>query len=835
MLRILPRPARLLGCVLAGLAAATSPGAEASSELGRPILQTFPPGLHLRHAISQTFTQDDAGWIYFANGADLLAFDGRRWIHRPLPDESAGVRQFARAPDGTIYAAGAGVIGFLRGTGAAVDFVSLREHLPADARDIDELRHVAAAGDAVVFADAAKLLVWREGRFTVLPLPAPPGRPGARLHVVDGRLLVSALGRPLQRLEEDRLVPVADDPRLREEPLVTVVTGAAPGDLLALTATRGFLALAADGTVTTPASPLHRWLAGERVFRARRLDDGSWAVALAAASGNRGLLFRPDGTLASRLGQEAGLYSEQVRDFLPDREGGLWVSLDAGAARLEWPSPATRFDAVNGLGHGAVLAVIRHEGAIHAATEEGIFRLQPADAGGGARFVPVDDPATDLRQRLAEAGASAGDAAVRTWPGELPVSVRAALGEPRCGFEEQGPGGRVRWLGGTAGLLRVELGRAFAAVAPLLVQLAAEGVAPDAELAPEHEPLTFRFLAIRQQSGNPVTYRTRVLGQQDAWSGWGEARERFIARLPAGNYVFEVQARDAAGTLSAPARLAFRVSAPWWAGPWAVAAAVAAGGAAFFGALHWRTRALRRRAAQLERIVQERTEEIAAKNRELTRLHRLEFDEKVAARLAEEKARLEVLRYQLNPHFLFNTLASISAALPAGGSTARAMLDRLAEFCRLTLRGDDDREWTTLGEEMRLLRAYLEIEQSRWGDLLDVEIDCAPELAESPLPHFLILPLVENALKYGRATSPDRVGLKLSVRRRADGTFEIGVANTGSWVDSGTGVRPVSLGIGLENLRERLARHYPRAHRLDIAAADGWVTVTLQLAAAPAR
>src|SRR5207248_7776476 len=102
---------------------------------------------------------------------------------------------------------------------------------------------------------------------------------------------------------------------------------------------------------------------------------------------------------------------------------------------------------------------------------------------------------------------------------------------------------------------------------------------------------------------------------------------------------------------------------------------------------------------------------------------------------AEEKARLEVLRYQLNPHFLFNTLASISASLPSGRSTARTMVERLAEFCRLTLHRPDDRELTTLGEEMRLLRAYLEIEQSRWGDLLDVTIACDPALDAERLPH----------------------------------------------------------------------------------------------------
>jgi LytS/YehU family sensor histidine kinase len=242
------------------------------------------------------------------------------------------------------------------------------------------------------------------------------------------------------------------------------------------------------------------------------------------------------------------------------------------------------------------------------------------------------------------------------------------------------------------------------------------------------------------------------------------------------------------------------------------------------------TQALRQRAEELETTVVARTAELAEKNRELTRLNRLESEEKIAARLAEEKARLEVLRYQLNPHFLFNTLASISGSLPAGASAARGMVERLAHFCRLTLHRGNDDEWTTLGEEMTLLRAYLAIEQSRWGELLDVEIAGVEALAGERLPHFLLLPLVENALKYGCATSAERVGVRLAASRAVEGELCIEVANTGEWVEpreSGRGVP--SLGIGLENVRERLRRYYPHAHRLDVVPGDGWVRLRLHL------
>jgi len=156
-------------------------------------------------------------------------------------------------------------------------------------------------------------------------------------------------------------------------------------------------------------------------------------------------------------------------------------------------------------------------------------------------------------------------------------------------------------------------------------------------------------------------------------------------------------------------------------------------------------------------------------------------------------------------------------------------VERLADFCRLTLYRPDQRDWTTLGGEMQLLRAYLEIEQSRWGDLLEVEIGCDPALENEHLPHFLILPLLENALKYGRATSPDRVRVGLRVRKDGDGALILEVENTGEWIEPGVKKTVSSLGIGLENLRERLARHFPRAHELVISHGKGSVRVTLRL------
>jgi LytS/YehU family sensor histidine kinase len=235
-----------------------------------------------------------------------------------------------------------------------------------------------------------------------------------------------------------------------------------------------------------------------------------------------------------------------------------------------------------------------------------------------------------------------------------------------------------------------------------------------------------------------------------------------------------------------------------------------------------------------ERVISAGAVELQARNRELARLHLLELDETAAARLAEEKARLEVLRYQLNPHFLFNALTSICAQLPTDPERARATIERLADFCQLTLfrpeggAGADP----TLEQELKMISAYLDIEQTRWGDLLKIGFELEPGVQSERLPPFVLLPLVENALKYGRATSRSGLEIRVAVRRE-EGCLLLEISNTGRWVEPADRGSTPSLGIGLENLRQRLQRYYPGSHDFTTTAADGWVRVRLRLALSP--
>jgi LytS/YehU family sensor histidine kinase len=129
---------------------------------------------------------------------------------------------------------------------------------------------------------------------------------------------------------------------------------------------------------------------------------------------------------------------------------------------------------------------------------------------------------------------------------------------------------------------------------------------------------------------------------------------------------------------------------------------------------------------------------------------------------------------------------------------------------------------------MAALRAYLDVEKVRWGDNLQIEFAVTPAVESVRLPPFLLLPLVENAIKYGSRTSPGVLRITIRAHRDAD-ALRIEVANTGDWVEPGTG-RPDSTRIGLENLRQRLRRYYPDAHTFTVETSKGWVAITVRLA-----
>jgi LytS/YehU family sensor histidine kinase len=176
-------------------------------------------------------------------------------------------------------------------------------------------------------------------------------------------------------------------------------------------------------------------------------------------------------------------------------------------------------------------------------------------------------------------------------------------------------------------------------------------------------------------------------------------------------------------------------------------------------------------------------------------------------------AQLAMLRYQLNPHFLFNTLNSISTlVLLKQTERANAMLARLSSFLRYTLANEPTAK-VTLAQEVETLKLYLEIEKMRFEERLRPHFRIEPETIGARLPSLLLQPLIENAIKYAVTPSENGADIWMTATREGQ-AIRIEVADNGEGGGSGMSASP-STGVGLANIRDRLSQAYGPAHRFD--------------------
>ncbi len=203
-------------------------------------------------------------------------------------------------------------------------------------------------------------------------------------------------------------------------------------------------------------------------------------------------------------------------------------------------------------------------------------------------------------------------------------------------------------------------------------------------------------------------------------------------------------------------------------------------------------------------------------------------------------AQLAMLRYQLNPHFLFNTLNSISTlVLLKQTEPANAMLSRLSSFLRYTLINEPTGR-VTVAQEVETLKLYLDIELMRFEERLRTTFRIDPATEAALLPSLLLQPLVENAIKY--AVSPQESGAEITVVTQLVGqNLRITVSDTGPGLQSTAsanrlsgvsfdGGEPVSTGVGLANIRDRLAQAYGESHRFEtIDPPDGGFAVVIEI------
>ena len=190
-----------------------------------------------------------------------------------------------------------------------------------------------------------------------------------------------------------------------------------------------------------------------------------------------------------------------------------------------------------------------------------------------------------------------------------------------------------------------------------------------------------------------------------------------------------------------------------------------------------------------------------------------EIDQREKLESQASSAQLAMLRYQLNPHFLFNTLNSISTlVLLKQTERANAMLARLSSFLRYTLANEPTGK-VTLAQEVETLKLYLEIEKMRFEERLRPHFKIESETIGARLPSLLLQPLIENAIKY--AVTPSENGADIWITATREGqAVRIEVADDGNGENANFAATP-STGVGLANIRDRLSQAYGAAHRFE--------------------
>lgn len=214
-------------------------------------------------------------------------------------------------------------------------------------------------------------------------------------------------------------------------------------------------------------------------------------------------------------------------------------------------------------------------------------------------------------------------------------------------------------------------------------------------------------------------------------------------------------------------------------------------------------------------------------------------EQALRAAAAARDAQLRMLAYQLNPHFLFNTLNSIRALINEDRQRARDMVTGLSRYLRYAL-VERPLHVALLEEELASVRGYLGIEQVRFEERLDARMEVEPATLRCEVPAFLLNPLVENALKHGIASTANApLVLRVEARLVEPDRLRLVVENSGRWAltqattpNADEADDRLPGGLGLANVRARLAALHPETHRIEIEEGDGRVRVTVEL---PAR
>ncbi len=354
-------------------------------ESGRPVMKNFRPTDYGGHPQVFAIAFSALGHVHLGNQDGMLEFDGVRWAHHPAPVPNV----YALVHDTTanrIWASGNDDIGCfdLQPNGQWL-YTSSVPRLPADFLPVGRAFASIQHHGSVYFASARGIV--RLGTDSVRVWPETNGRRFS-FHAVGDELYVHRGPRGLWQIKGDALVPVCEAEELRRDGEL-VFLGLHDGrQQWAMSYSGVFSFDPMSGQLNRVEGPLDQIVRVTRLHAGLRLSDGSFALG----TNGRGLiLISASGHRLRIFDRNTGLADNVVMSLAQDREGGLWLGFNSGAARLDLAGPASVFDSTNGPTPGTTDVWGRHEGRMYLGTSDGLYELQPGDVteATGARFTRI--------------------------------------------------------------------------------------------------------------------------------------------------------------------------------------------------------------------------------------------------------------------------------------------------------------------------------------------------------------------------------------------------------------------------------------------------------------
>lgn len=353
-----------IGFLLLILSGEALPG---DDESGMPLIRNYSPKEYKAHEQNWSIVQDSTGLLYVANTGALLTYDGVHWTLISTPKQST-VRSLAVGTDGRVYVGAKGEFGYVeRDSIGRIFFQSMENVLPKDALEFKDVWRIHVSGPYVYFQTNAALFRWDGSAFRIWR----PQTTFVLSGMVDGVLYIQQRSVGLFTLNGDSLVAVPGGDSFSSDDRVTTYL---PHDRFRLLLGSNLSGLYSfDGSAIRPfPTDDDGWLRKSQLYRGVMLRDGTYA--LTSILGGARIMDR-GGRMIRSFDRRSGLQDEQVWGVYEDVDNGLWLALNKGLTRIEWPPAITVFGAAEGL-EGTVWCLHRHAGKLYAGTSRGLNVLE---------------------------------------------------------------------------------------------------------------------------------------------------------------------------------------------------------------------------------------------------------------------------------------------------------------------------------------------------------------------------------------------------------------------------------------------------------------------------